>query len=209
MLTTVRAAAVATTAVCLSATASCSDGRAPPSHLVDGSPARVASIPFEGVTVPVIATVTRRGLVEGERCAPNPSAGARTITRVGVAGTSVTLVAPDALYACDAAGRGKWCGQGFARRSARSFDPRLSITCRDADGSPIGFAWVVPHTDAGYVVVAHDDYAEAFAAAEGAPVRVTTSEVDVATSSARFELTEHAADGRLLAARSVEAQVSG
>jgi hypothetical protein len=73
----------------------------------------------------------------------------------------------------------------------------------------VGFAWVVPGPQAAYVVVSRDSYAEAYAVTGEAPVRVTTSNVDLGSGSARFDVSEHTSAGRRIGARVVNAQVSG
>jgi hypothetical protein len=87
-------------------------------------------------------------------------------------------------------------------------DPRLSVTCTGSDGGPLGFAWVQPSAGATYVVVVDEGYAEAYPVAGTVPVRVTTDDVDAASSSASVELSSHASDGRLLSESIVQAHVS-
>jgi hypothetical protein len=201
---------LAVTASVLSTAAGCrDDAPTPPRRLVDGTVARVASGPFEGVTVPVIITRARRSGTGQQPCAPLRHV-VKVVERVGVSGSSVTVVSGDrTVHGCDRTGSGT-CGRAFARlRPRQPLDPRLSLTCRDEEGHPIGFAWLVPDADAAYLLVEHDGYAEAYRAMRNIPVRVTTSTVDVARSEARLEVTEHAEDGRLLRVRTVRAQVSG
>lgn len=204
MLSLVVTASLASTA------GGCRNEARPPAWLVDGTPARIASEWFEGVAVPVIvATRTTRTRMSVHPCA-QPARARAVVQRVGVSGSSVTVAFGDrTLHACDSTGSGV-CGHAFARvRSRQPLDPRLSLTCRDREGDALGFAWIVAGSETAYVVVRHDDYAEAYDAAGDEPIRVTTFDVDVERSLARVDVTEHAPDGRLLRTRTVRAQVSG
>ena len=118
-----RAAALAASAAGLAAAASCSDDRAPPARLVDGTPARIARIGFENVTVPVIATVRRERLDTALPGCASRMVARRVVERIGVAGASITLVANDVIRACDAIRRGTWCGHAFAWTSTPSSSP--------------------------------------------------------------------------------------
>lgn len=187
----------------------CDGARETPARLADGTPAQVSDVEFEGVEVPVIATK-----VEAVRGRP-PIACANTsraVDRVGVAGASRTTRSDNAreLRACDWTTSWRWCGSAFALvRDEQPLDPRLSITCRGADGEPVGFLWIHPGRDTSYVVVAGRGYAEAYATVRDAPVRLTTDRVELATSSATVDVSEHTLEGRLLRAQRIEAQVSG
>lgn len=133
------------------------------------------------------------------------------IERIGVRGSSVTLIDPRrrTAYACDARD-GTSCGRAFARlREGRLPDPRLTLSCSTEDGDVIGFAWIEPAASARYVVVEQSGYAEAYAVTGDSPVRVTTDASDLETSRASFAISEHARDGRRLRAYEVEAQVAG
>jgi hypothetical protein len=78
------------------------------------------------------------------------------------------------------------------------------------DGATIATAWVAPGRGTTYVVVTQDGYSEVYEVAAGLPVRIgSTRGVDVARSRARFEISEHAADGRLLREYRLEAVVGG
>jgi hypothetical protein len=141
----------------------------------------------------------------------------RFVERVGVSGASVTVADSRSreLRGCDAsrvrqAGGASWCGHAFARlRAGRLRDPRLSLTCRDAHGDPLGFAWIEPGPRAAYVAVARPGYHEVHLVLAGLPVRVTTDDVDSAAASATFVISEHGADGRRLRSYELEARVAG
>lgn len=197
----------------LAAPAGCGDdGRGPPAELVDGSPAAIASMPFEGVDVPVVETRVRMRPVTSPSCGDGSNPGAMGVERVGTLGSSVTVLspAPPTVRACDATLRGRVCGHAFARLSpGQQLDARLSLTCLDAAESPVGFAWVRPPPDASYVVVAHAGFAEAYPVLGAAPVRVSTDAVDLTTSTARFEVSEHDAGGRRLRAYVLQPRVAG
>ena len=138
------------------------------------------------------------------------------VERVGVSGRSTTFLGPRrrTAHACDASTAGVeddgWCGHAFAQvESGRLRDPRLSLTCRASDGDPVGFAWIQPGAGTAYIVVQGSGYAEVYAAAGDAPVRVTTEEVELESSRATFSVSEHAKSGRRLRSYELEAQVAG
>ena len=206
---------------------SCSDDApSAPTRLVDGFPASPPPVVLEGVDEPSVATRvrTRRGdaVPAGSRSASCISsiggpADGTVVERVGVSGVSVTFLGPGGrnAHGCDASvaepdAHGTWCGQAFGRLEAgRLRDPRLSLSCSDANGNKLGFAWVQPAIDAKYVVVRQPGYAEVYAVASGAPVRVTTTDVDITTATAALSISEHAGDGHRLRAYTMEAQVAG
>jgi hypothetical protein len=213
-------------ALVVAATAGCSGDAPPvPSTLVDGSTARAPPVTLEGVDGPSIATrarvVSHDSVLRNSpaaRCAGSAVApGAVVVERIGVSGASVTLLTSNGreLRGCDAstvrATTGSaWCGHAFARLQAGQLrDPRLSLTCSDAGGEPIGFAWIQPGADASYVVIARTGYDEVYPVSGDAPVRVTTHDVDLADSGAAFAVSEHARDGRRLRTYELEARVSG
>ena len=194
-----------------------------PSALIDGSPVHPSSITFEGVERPLVATRVRvvPGGSRGERllrasCVPHAAPSGPVVERIGVSGVSVTFFDPGhrGVHACDATDfdrsrAERWCAHAFGRFSrARSWDPRLTITCRDAGGEPVGFAWVEPSEAAAYVVARQLGYAEVYAAFGTTPVRVTTSDVDVVSSRATFAISEHTRDGGHLRSYELEAQVA-
>jgi hypothetical protein len=192
----------------------CDGERRPPARLADSTPARISPVAFEGVREPVVETTAR---VDGVRSPPAcrfAAAGAsrKGVWRVSVTGESITVVSPRerAARACDRTSRAGWCGVAYARlRGGMPDDPRLSMTCRDADGDPVGFAWVSPGADAAYVLVTADGFVEAYPVVAGAPVRVTTRAVDERASTARLTVSEHSPAGRRLRSYVVDAQVAG
>jgi hypothetical protein len=213
-------------ALVVAAAAGCAgDDRPVPTMLVDGTPAGPPRVTLEGVDGPTVvsrARVSSRGAATPGspigRCvfaAANP--GRVVLERIGVSGASVTFSASRSreLRGCDASRVGRtrgaiWCGHAFARlRAGRLRDPRLSLTCRDAQGHPLGFLWVQPGPGTAYVVVARHGYHEVHPVVGGLPVRVTTDDVDVAAASAAIVAGEHARDGRRLRSYELEARVSG
>jgi hypothetical protein len=141
------------------------------------------------------------------------------VERVGVNGESLTVkdLSGFWLLGCDssagpAQGDGRWCGAVPGRLyDDRLRDPRLSIaSCTTSDGEPVGFAWIQPGPSASYVAVAQRGYAEAYEVAAGLPVRVvTTTDISVEESGARFDVSEHDADGGLLREYELDARVAG
>jgi hypothetical protein len=212
------------------AVASCSRSKheVVPTKLMDGSPARAVPVELEDVDGPALLTAVRVVAAAALRPASAPTACAQAfapiarsgpiVVRTSVDTTSVTFrdITRLGLSACvDSAGPReegrRWCGLAHGTlRSRRLMDPRLDIGCVTPDGTRIGTAWVEPGHRTTYVVVAQDGYAEVYEVAAGLPVRIgSTRDVDVGRASARFEISEHAADGRLLRAYPLEALVAG
>lgn len=219
------AAAVLTLSV---AAVGCSGGNAAPDRLVDGSKALTPPVELEDVSLPTVLTAVRltdpEDVDAGSRLAAcvrrrQPARpAAPLVERLGVTSETVTFRDSSSrwLHACDDVGprRGddRWCGGVSGRLyGGRLRDPRLSMAaCTSPDGGPAGFAWVQPGADSRYLVVEHEEYAEAYEVAAGLPVRiVTTRGVIVDESRATFELSEHDAEGRLLRRYVLEASVAG
>jgi hypothetical protein len=193
---------------------------------VDGSPARKAEIELAGVVGPTVLTTVEvrsarlaRGGSPIERCLRTGGDPLGPIVvRVGASGESVTFSDRSrlGLQACDS-GAGlqeddrPWCGSAFGQlHDGRLRDPRLDLGgCETADGQPVGFAWVEPNPGAAYVAVRQPGYAEVYELAGRLPIRVTTSAVDLETSSALFDVSEHTADGGLLRRYELETRVAG
>jgi hypothetical protein len=196
-----------------------------PSVLVDGTQARPPPVALEGVDGPAVmsrARVLRQGSLSPTspigRCVSTAAdPGSVVVEHVGVRGASITFSDSRGreLRGCDAtrvreAGGTSWCEHAFARlRAGRLRDPRLSLTCREADGDPVGFVWVQPSPGSAYVVVTRAGYHEVYPVVGGLPVRVTTDDVDLAAASATLLAGEHARDGRRLRSYELEARVSG
>lgn len=182
-----------------------------PARLADGTTARTATIAFEGVDAPVVMT-TQAATAPGEGCDSRDAGDhATAVRRVDTLGTSITVLSSDGrrVWACDSTSSNAACGRAFGRvDSGVAFDPRLSLTCRDAEGGPLGFMWVQPSIDAGYVVVRRRGYAEAYPVRGTAPIRVTADNVDPATSSASVDVSEHGPGGARLRQATEEAHVS-
>ena len=200
------------------------DSTSAPSTLIDGSPVRPSRNAFEGVKGPLVETRVR-GVPAGSRdgrslrawCVPRAAPNGHVVERIGVSGVSITFFdrGHRGVHACDATDvrrspAERWCARAFGRLSGtRLRDPRLTITCRDTDDDPVGFTWVQPGGSAAYVIVQQPGYAEVYAASGTTPVRVTTTDVDVASSRAAFAISEHARNGRRLRSYDLEAQVAG
>jgi hypothetical protein len=217
---------LAAAAVLALALAAC--GRAPsaPATLVDGSRAPSPDVVLEGVDGPLVAVRTR---VVRRHLGASPAAAsclradwseppaAPAVHRVGTSGESVTLAGGSrrALLACDgtgARGAGRWCGHAFGRLGrGRLRDPRLDLgACLTPDRRPVAFAWIVPGPGTRYLVVRRRGFSESYATAAGLPVRIAfTERIDLERSRAAVEVSEHAADGKLLRTLEMEAVVSG
>ena len=187
------------------------EDHAPPGQLIDGTPTQASSVTFEDVYVPVVATVARRTNSARAPCFGRSAAGP-TIERVGTQGSSVTVMSATAgtARACDAVRAAEWCGRAFGRVGpGRPLDPRLSLTCRDGNASTVAFAWVDTDSRAAYLVVEHEEHAEAYAVDPRMPTRITTTHVDLTASTARFSVSEHTKSGRRVATYTLEARVGG
>jgi hypothetical protein len=196
---------------------------------MDGSPVRDVPVRLEGVDRPVVLTsvsvLDAARLVRGsapERCVEGPFAKHRiegpVVTRTGVDTVSVTVedASSTGLLGCiDSLGprdeNRRWCGTAYGTvSSGRLADPRLDILCVTRDGEPIASAWVEAGADTRYVVVSEAGYAEAYEIAAGLPLRIaSTREVDASHARARFEISEHDDNGRLLRTYRLEARVAG
>jgi hypothetical protein len=211
--------------VVVAAAVACSgEDRSGPSVLVDGTRARPPPVALGGVDGPAVlsrARVLRQGSLSPTspvgRCISAAADPGSVVEHVGVRGASITFSDSGGgeLRGCDAtrvreAGGTSWCGHAFARLRARRLrDPRLSLTCREADGDPVGFVWIQPSPGSAYVVVTRAGYHEVYPVVGGLPVRVTTDDVDLAAASATLLAGEHARDGRRLRSYELEARVSG
>lgn len=213
--------------VALCASACTGAGHRAPTALADGSVVRTPPVELEGVDKEVVLTSVRT--LDAASVAPGtPSAACLrersdraagpVVVRVSAYGTSATFrtSAGRGVYACDRGGGPPgglrpWCGRAFGRLSSgRLRDPRLDLGCSSADGAPLAFAWIEPGPDAAYVTVRQHGFAETYAVSSGLPVRVSTaSGIDLDTSSAHLDVSEHARDGSLIREYTVEAQVAG
>jgi hypothetical protein len=103
-----------------------------------------------------------------------------------------------------------WCGRAYGRlRHGRLADPRLDLACTTARGETVAFAWIQASPTARYLVVRHPTYAESYLVRGDLPVRIVGSDVDVTRSSAAFDVSEHAANGRLVRRFRLRARVAG
>ena len=204
----------------------CESDRAP-ATLMNGSPALKPRVVLEHVSHPAVLTTTR--IVAGDRARPGSLtatclrdlAAARTprrvVERVGVAASSVTFADASGLYGCDDGpgahenGR-RFCGTSFGRLyDGRLRDPRLDLAdCRTTTGDPLAFLWVEPARTTRYIAVEQPGYAEVYEVRGRLPVRIATiAGVDVEGARARFVLSEHDRDGRLVRRDTVDAVVAG
>jgi hypothetical protein len=95
------------------------------------------------------------------------------------------------------------------RVAGRLRDARLSLGCVTSRGDPVGFAWVDPHPGTRWIVVDDGRSAEIYRALGWLPIRVTTRNVDLARSSATFDVTEYGASGDVMVRYGVVARVAG
>jgi hypothetical protein len=199
-----------------------------PSQLVDGSPARAPSVTLDGVASRQVET---KAAALGPRTATTGPVArclattrehvphAPVVWRVGVDGASVTFRTASGrdLVACDGtaltAGHSPtWCGVALARmRGERLLDPRLDLaSCSTPSGDSVAFAWIHPGARTRYVAVRSNGFAEVYPVLSGLPVRVaTTSRIDLDSSSASFDVSEHDAEGQRLRSYTLRARVAG
>ena len=138
------------------------------------------------------------------------------VRRIGVSSETITVRDRAAVYGCDDTVRsfedkGPWCGGSVGMLfGGRLRDPRVGIVnCRNAEGEPIGFAWITPSPRARWVAVEERGYTELYEVAGRLPVRVSTSGVRTAASKVEFRYREYAADGTEVAEHTMEAGVAG
>ena len=138
----------------------------------------------------------------------------RVVERDGLLGASLTIADPHSpwLYGCDfAPGRRGLCGGAVGEwRGRRLNDPRLGVLCTDRARRPLAVAWVVPVEGARSISVRERRVTEVYPVAGGLPVRIWTRDgVRYERSSAVFDVTQRAADGRKLVHEQLRAEVAG
>jgi len=193
---------------------------------MDGSPALEPSVELEAISGALVLTRVRvvdadeivRGSIaadclRGRAWGPRPVG--KVVERTGVQGASVTLRDGADLYGCDNTPGPRVEDRRFCGASSGQLydghlrDPRLDIGCSAADGTPMGFAWVEPHTRTRYVTVEQSGYAEVYEVAGSLPVRIATTDVRIEGSSASFHVSEHDARGVMLQQYVLDAVVAG
>ena len=202
----------------------CGGHHGPPTTLLDGSRAVAPPVALEGVgdaaIMAEVAVVPRPRVAAGSAEATclrgSDEGGGPLVVRVGAYAASVTFrtLSGLALVACDgvspAGAASVWCGRSSGLlRGGRLGDTRLDLACTRPDGSPIAFAWVEPSPRTRFVAVERRGFVEVYSAAGALPVRMVTTDVDVASSSAAFDVSEHDRAGRLLRRYRLDATVSG
>jgi hypothetical protein len=223
-----RASGVVLVALAALVQIACLGGDGPPRELVDGSAARAPSVKLDGVSSRQVET--RAAALNLREAATGPVSRCLATTRehvphspivrrVGVEGASVTYRTASGreVVACDGTDPGnghdpKWCGIALGRmRSGRLLDPRLDVaSCSTPSDEPVAFAWVEPGPATRYVAVGREGYVEVYPVIAGLAVRVaTTSGIDVDTSSASFDVSEHDGAGKSLRSYTLRARVAG
>jgi hypothetical protein len=200
--------------------AGCHGGKGPPRQLLYGEPAAE----FKPVQHSVVsAGRILPGSVLGRRFAlcrsPGIAADVRVVERVGVFAESLTFAdrRNRTVYACDGgidpAGEHHlpWCGGSAGRLVAgHLLDPRLDLACRDREGRPLAYAWVVPVAGAHWIGVDQGGYTEVYEVLGVLPVRVATGRrIDLARSRATFVVTQFDVHGKALIKGRIEAGVAG
>jgi len=194
-------------------------------RLVDGSEA--PSLPTDRLESGAVATRARvrraakldtrgRACLDSFRSEFRIPPATVVVERVGVIGASLTFVDAQrrVVLGCDrtarAAASGPWCARSVGRLfSGRLRDPRVDILCRNARGDRVGFAWVEPATRVRWIVVRNGPGAEVEEVVAGLPVRIATTDVDAATSSATFGVRELNGDGQEVRRFRLRAGVAG
>jgi hypothetical protein len=105
----------------------------------------------------------------------------------------------------------RWCGHAYGRLArGRLEDPRLDLLCTTSDGHPVAFAWFEPGNDTSYVALRQDGFVEIYDARAHFPLRIaTTTGIDLATSSATFDVDEYDEHGTLIRSSMMDARVAG
>jgi hypothetical protein len=203
----------------------CFGGGARPAELSDGSPARAPSLTLDRVGSRQIETkAVAVGATSGlaARCVAETyehTPRGPIVWRVGVDGASITFrtVSGRDVVACDGTalrpgGRRTWCGVALGRmHGGQLLDPRLDLAaCSTPSGDPVAFVWADPGPGTRYVAVDRDGFVEVYPVLAGLPVRLAaTSGLDLDTSSASFDVSEHDAEGRVLRSYTLRARVAG
>ena len=206
----------------------CLGGSRPPSRLADGSPVRAPSVTLEGVSSRQVAT--KAAALDLHDAAAGPVARclaathehvprAPIVRRVGVDGASVTYRTASGrdLVACDGTALGGGhgstsCGVALGRvLDERLLDPGLDLaSCSTPSGDSVAFAWVEPGARTRYVAIGRHGFVEVYPVIAGLPVRVAaTSGIDLDTSSASFDVSEHLASGHMLRSYTLRPRVAG
>jgi hypothetical protein len=203
--------------VCL---AGCRGGKAPPERLLYGeAAAEFKPVPHSVISVGRVLTGTALGR-RFALCRPaGVPADIRVVERIGVFGESLTFAdtRKATVYSCDGgvdpAGERHlpWCGGSAGRLVAgRLLDPRLDVSCRDRNGRPLAYAWVVPAQGVGWIGVDQGRYTEMYEVLGALPVRIATGQgIDLGRSRATFLVTQYDSHGKPLIKGKLEAGVAG
>ena len=198
----------------------CHSGNGRPRELLYGE----AAAEFKPVAKSVVSVGrVLTGTALGRRFALCRPAGVpvdvRVVERIGVFSESLTFAdrRNRTLYSCDGgidpAGERHlpWCAGSAGRLVAgRLLDPRLDVACRDRDGRPLAYAWVVPAEGAHWIGVDQGRYTEVYEVLGRTPVRIATvRNIDLARSSATFMVTQYDSRGAALIKGKLEAGVAG
>jgi hypothetical protein len=198
----------------------CDGAKGPPQELLYGeAAAEFEPVPNSVVSVGRVLTGTALGR-RFALCRPaGIPADVRVVERIGVAAESLTFAdrRKQTVYACDGgvdpAGEHHlpWCGGSAGRLvTGQLLDPRLDISCRDRNGKPLAYAWIVPTVGAHWIGVDQGRYTEVYEVLGTLPVRIATSEgVDLARSSAVFLVTQYDSHGKALIKGKIDARVAG
>jgi hypothetical protein len=139
------------------------------------------------------------------------------VERIGAIGASITLRDGQSrvVLGCDrtdalSPGGGPWCAASVGRLfNGRVRDPRVDILCHSAAGERIGFGWMEPAPATRWLVARTARSSEVYEVAAGLPVRLATTDVDIQSSSAGFDMTEYDADGKEVRSGRLDASVAG
>jgi len=224
-----RPTAVAAVVISLTvAAAGCGHDRGGDRTLVDGSrPPPLPDVLGDVGPAPVTSRVRlrraaqldtrRRACLDAFRPEFRISPRTVVVERTGVAGANLTFLDASrrVVLGCDRTGRPvgggrSWCARSVGRLlRGRLQDPRVDILCHGALGARIGFGWIVPASGTRWIASRNGAVTEIAAVAAGLPVRVATADVDTATSSATFEVTEYDEDGATVRRYTLHASVAG
>lgn len=198
-------------------------GSGSPAQLIDGSPTRAPVVALETSDAQIATSVHLVGSAAARRsriarclagASERPAPGS-IVERTGVDGSTITFRTASGhdVVACDGTTpTHPWCGHALGHlHDGRLLDPRLDLAgCATAAGDPLAFAWIEPRSRARFVAIEQGGYTESYEVVGDLPVRVTTTRsIDSENSRARFEVSEHDANGRRLRSYVLDARVAG
>lgn len=207
--------------------AACGAGHEQAARLVDGSEAPRLPVALRDLGDGAVVSRVRvrraseldargRACLDSFRTEFRISPATVVVQRIGAIGASLTVLDAErrVVLGCDRTARAianrPWCARSVGRLfSGRLRDARVDILCRSARGDPVGFGWIEPGRGVNWIVVDQRSGAEVEEVAGQLPVRIATTDVDRATSSATFDVRELDSDGKEVRRYRLRGSVAG